>query len=1166
MRPAANAAAADARAAAAGNACRAHQLPPRSRCAPLPGHRRFAGSDALEEIGRQRDAAKAAEAAAKAAAEAEAAGGGAASAGAGGSDGAGLAAAAGLAAEAEQEEPPLPDEDESLIVMEEPIQARRRAPEDGADTADAVRAAVGGPTRPLIRVRVRRLRGEFGLRAAFNDRDADAAAAGFRTRRQPRYRPQGRRAVVTSTAEIGPSALSGLVEQGAQTTWHRRVGAAIQCDGVLEPRQIEAAIDGTACPDAPPRDLSDDEGTGRGRRGGAGGRKGSRRGAAGGASRGGARGSDGRAASRGGGAAGVGGGASGGGASGGGGGGGGGGGVGGGGGGGPDVGGGPGGTSGSAGDGGGSAARVSMGVGTGSGAAGPGAGLDGGGRLLPTTGDVAEFLRRVSARVEAALSQNETLDVFGEDPVRTVTAAGGEGSTAALLLGAQGDSAFRETRTVTDLTLSTGRAIDVLSWHPTLPLVLAATPVPASAGFDARVGMSGQSQKWYVLVFTLTDFGAQIALQSPYEVTSLAWNPWDQGIIAAGTWSGQVVLWDLAAAMAALVHRRGGRGGRAKGGAAGASLRAAASSHAGSAAAAGGAAGSGSAKDASGGASAEAATSSRSGTVHLLPTSVSHADKSHSRPVRDLQWLPPSAHLAPRLDSFVTGDNVPRKSCQFVSAASDGTVRVWDTRYRERAKARAGGRAAPSDPSGVAGGLLPGAAALAAAKEPEVEWAPVFVAEALEGAHRLCLSRVVVDPVDAARPLMVSTEEGLLGSVDWCPPGLGVGGGLATEVEAKAGPAASRRAILASGTADVVDEETAKGAAMAAEAAKDAVDPRSSGGDADEGAGAGASAGGSRVGLLLPDLGRPPLAFERSPVLTDLILAVGETVFSVWRVGLRHPLFVSPPASARLTCGCFSPTRPAVVFLGRSDGLVDAWDLSDTTLRPVLSAPVVSTAVACMQFQFRGLTPTKRSTLAAPLASTDESAVTERARQLVQPPAHLLGVGDEKGNIHVLEVPSALATVSERDYTGALAFVHRETNRVLYASARVAMRGVLSDVTKQRAEAQKAAKEKAEADEEAELDAVRQSMEGDDASDPERVALARKQRRIAKTEQSFASLRLALCEQLGVPVEALGYGPKGAPAAPAAAAAGAAAAAAAASAAPSGQHTPRAELESKTDG
>ncbi|KAA0169895.1 hypothetical protein FNF28_01832 [Cafeteria roenbergensis] len=872
------------------------------------------GSDALEEIGRQRDAAKAAEAAAKAAAEAEAAGGGAASAGAGGSDGAGLAAAAGLAAEAEQEEPPLPDEDESLIVMEEPIQARRRAPEDGADTADAVRAAVGGPTRPLIRVR------------------------------------------------------------------------------------------------------------------------------------------------------------------------------------------------------------------------------------------------------------NETLDVFGEDPVRTVTAAGGEGSTAALLLGAQGDSAFRETRTVTDLTLSTGRAIDVLSWHPTLPLVLAATPVPASAGFDARVGMSGQSQKWYVLVFTLTDFGAQIALQSPYEVTSLAWNPWDQGIIAAGTWSGQVVLWDLAAAMAALVHRRGGRGGRGKGGAAGASLRAAASSHAGSAAAAGGAAGSGSAKDASGGASAEAAASSRSGTVHLLPTSVSHADKSHSRPVRDLQWLPPSAHLAPRLDSFVTGDNVPRKSCQFVSAASDGTVRVWDTRYRERAKARAGGRAAPSDPSGVAGGLLPGAAALAAAKEPEVEWAPVFVAEALEGAHRLCLSRVVVDPVDAARPLMVSTEEGLLGSVDWCPPGLGVGGGLATEVEAKAGPAASRRAILASGTADVVDEETAKGAAMAAEAAKDAVDPRSSGGDADEGAGAGASAGGSRVGLLLPDLGRPPLAFERSPVLTDLILAVGETVFSVWRVGLRHPLFVSPPASARLTCGCFSPTRPAVVFLGRSDGLVDAWDLSDTTLRPVLSAPVVSTAVACMQFQFRGLTPTKRSTLAAPLASTDESAVTERARQLVQPPAHLLGVGDEKGNIHVLEVPSALATVSERDYTGALAFVHRETNRVLYASARVAMRGVLSDVTKQRAEAQKAAKEKAEADEEAELDAVRQSMEGDDASDPDRVALARKQRRIAKTEQSFASLRLALCEQLGVPVEALGYGPKGAPAAPAAAAAGAAAAAAAASAAPSGQHTPRAELESKTDG
>lgn len=321
------------------------------------------------------------------------------------------------------------------------------------------------------------------------------------------------------------------------------------------------------------------------------------------------------------------------------------------------------------------------------------------------------------------------------------------------------------------------------------------------------------------------------------------------------------------------------------------------------------------------------------------------------------------------------------------------------------------------------------------------------------------------------------------------------------------------------------------------------------------------------MGLLLPDLGRPPLAFERSPVLTDLILAVGETGFSVWRVGLRHPLFVSPPASARLTCGCFSPTRPAVVFLGRSDGLVDAWDLTDTTLRPVLSAPVVSTAVACMQFQLRGLVPNKRSVITAPLATTEETAVTDRARQLVQPPPHLLGVGDEKGNIHVLEVPSALATVSERDYAGALAFVHRETNRVLYASARVAMRGVLSDVNKQRAEAEKAAKEKAEADEESELDAVRQAMSSDEAADPERVSQARKQRRIAKTEQSFASLRVALCEQLGLPVETLGYGPKGAPLASASAGAGAVAAAGGAlSAAQSTHHTPRAEAESKTDG
>jgi len=752
---------------------------------------------------------------------------------------------------------------------------------------------------------------------------------------------------------------------------------------------------------------------------------------------------------------------------------------------------------------------------------------------MPTTGDLFEFLRRVSVRVEAALSQNETLDVFGEDPVRVIRAAGGEGSTAALLLAAQGDSAFKETRTVTDLTLSTGRAIDMVRWHPSLPLVMAATPVPASAGFEARVGSSGQSQRWFVLIFTMTDFGAQIALQTPSEVTSLAWNPWDQGVIAAGTWSGQVIVWDIGSTMAQLTHRRGKGAKRAKAAAAAAAADAddATDGAAASSASAGGAADAG-----------PAVSTGRSGTVHVAPTSVSHADRSHARPVRDLAWLPPASHLTQRMDAFVGADAAPRHATQLISTASDGTVRLWDTRFRERAKARGAVRAPPSDPSSIVGGLLPGAAALAAAKEPEVEWVPLFVANAADGAKLLTLSRLSLDPRRAANPLLVATEDGSLAAVDWCPGGLGTGHSLVADVEARVGPAAAKVAVDASGTADIVDDETRKGFDAAAEAAKSAVDAGGASGggggaaggsgatDAIEAAGAAGvtESGGSRVLLHVPDLGRPPLAFERSPVLCDLVLSVGETFFSVWREGLRQPLFVSPPSQSRLTCGVFSPTRPGVVFLGRSDGLIDAWDLGDSTLRPVLSAPVVSTAVACMHFQRRGPAATGSSAEPSGVTSTDAAAVAERARQAGSRPSQLLAVGDEKGNVHVLEVPSALELTSERDFAQTVGFLERETKRVMYSTARAAMREVLTEVDRSRATVAADLKDKAEAEEEAEAESIRQILGPADTEeeDRRRVAAARTKRRIAEDEKRFGALRTALLAELGLDGESAGYGSK----------------------------------------
>jgi hypothetical protein len=514
------------------------------------------------------------------------------------------------------------------------------------------------------------------------------------------------------------------------------------------------------------------------------------------------------------------------------------------------------------------------------------------------------------------------------------------------------------------------------------------------------------------------------------------------------------------------------------------------------------------------------------------------------------------------MDAFVPEDARPRKSHQLLSSASDGTIRLWDTQFRERARARGAVRAPPADPSSIVGGLLPGAAALAAAKAPEIDWFPMYVAEVAEGSKPVCITLMTQDTANAARPIVAATEEGALVALDWCPGGLGADHRMVRAVEAAQGGEAAEVAISAAGTVDVVDEDTRKGAAAAAEAARSAAGSGSGGGGSGSGGGGGDDSGGggssssgsgssgsgggggggdsARLLMHVPDHGRPPLSLERSPVLSDLLLSVSEASFSIWRMGLKHPLFVSPRAGARLTCGCFSPCRPGVVFLGRSDGLVDVWDVGDTTLRPVLSTPVVSTAVACMHFQNRGKSVSASSSEPTAVALADADDVAERARTGTGAGrAGYLGVGDEKGNVHVLEVPSALCSTSERDFQLVTAFVERETKRVLYSGARTAIREVQAGVDKTRMAAKMADAEKAAITAEAEKAAVVQAL-GDDEKQitvtEHMVKVARTRRRLAAQEEAFDKLRASLCEQVGISMQEVGYGQKLGAATPAAAA------------------------------
>merc|ERR1719215_309710 len=129
---------------------------------------------------------------------------------------------------------------------------------------------------------------------------------------------------------------------------------------------------------------------------------------------------------------------------------------------------------------------------------------------------------------------------------------------------------------------------------------------------------------------------------------------------------------------------------------------------------------------------------------------------------------------------------------------------------------------------------------------------------------------------------------------------------------------------------------------------------------------------------------------------------------------MKQPLFRSPSSAVPITCGRWSPSRPSVVFIGKSDGTLDIWDLVDQTHKPAMGKSVGSTPITCMEFRD------------AKLSSNQQ----------------LLAVGDAKGTLHIIDIPLSLRKASALDTSLMTAHLDREFAKVEYFESRRAIRVV----------------------------------------------------------------------------------------------------------------------------
>lgn len=527
--------------------------------------------------------------------------------------------------------------------------------------------------------------------------------------------------------------------------------------------------------------------------------------------------------------------------------------------------------------------------------------------------ELLDFLERVTVKVESALQQNEAVDIFHE----TFRMVGDDDVQE----GARMEDELREIKNFADPTYSKSKSLVAIDWLPKYQGMVAVSAVK-NISFDQRVAHSGQTATAYILLW---DFRflvrPQMLLQSNFEVFTFRFNRIRPGLVAGGTITGQVVLWDVTDVLAKLSKHKtqNQRNQRTE-------------------------------------------DDDEGKLAPIAPKYISHVDYSHKRTVADLVWLPPNTQVNYR-GQLVGQEHLDGNSYQFVTVSGDGVVMVWDIRYEEIAQDEL-------KHIGRAKHFMLEKAASKDAPQKAI-WVPIFKAplKRLEGVGELSLCKV-----NASGNLKAS-----------------VGSGTALHGDIRS------HLMISTEEGDVIFSDIC---------AKKEAHHAAKGGDDEEDKEEGES-GRQFVRWMAQDHPRPCVALQQSPFFPDIVLSVGDWNFHIWKVGDDKPLFVSPVSSEYLTCGAWSPTRPAVLFVACDSGHLMAWDFTDSSFRPSATLKATHTKLTSMEF------------FPSPQGSKQQ----------------LLAAGDESGTLHVFEMPRNLIRPVHKEANVMQIFLEREHELSTYVKA-----------------------------------------------------------------------------------------------------------------------------------
>eukprot|EP00055_Hartaetosiga_balthica_P012137 m.58031 g.58031 ORF g.58031 m.58031 type:complete len:836 (-) comp7849_c0_seq1:4180-6687(-) len=158
---------------------------------------------------------------------------------------------------------------------------------------------------------------------------------------------------------------------------------------------------------------------------------------------------------------------------------------------------------------------------------------------------------------------------------------------------------------------------------------------------------------------------------------------------------------------------------------------------------------------------------------------------------------------------------------------------------------------------------------------------------------------------------------------------------------------------------------------------------------------------------VIPVHGGEALEVKRSPFMPELFLTIGGPTMILWHEKCTQPLMSYTYSNASRPISIeWSLQRPCVWFIGRHDGNIDTWDITDSSYHPTLS-----------------------NTISSPTQITQMMAA-ELSQPWNQGVLTMLCAGDSSGTVHIVELPSTLVNPSENEEQHLHHFVEREIQRV----------------------------------------------------------------------------------------------------------------------------------------